>query len=207
MGGSSATGNMTFGNATMGGTLTWGYQSLNVDPTSVTGNYLMALGASDDTGPYAYEVPTSPRTGFTCSGNTISGGINSSGEARANWPGNTYFVPPNYPTTNVVFLLPNAYEANRASIVIYNWQGLSNVSVDLSSVVASGVPINIFNAQDFYGVPVYTGVYGGGTVSLPMTGLTFATPLWEGAGSYADSVTPATHAPDFAVFIVRRQGA
>ncbi len=42
------------------------------------------------------------------------------------------------PTTNVITIRSCAYET-RANVVIYNWEGASNVSVDLSSVLSGDV--------------------------------------------------------------------
>ncbi len=92
---------------------------------------------------------------------------------------------------------PNAYEANRANIYVYNWENLTSVDVDLSSAVAVGTAINIMNAQDYYAEPVYSGTYAGGTVSLPMDGLTAA----AGIGYTARGPTGRP----FNAFIVRAQ--
>ena len=125
--------------------------------------------------------------------NTFIGTINFS---QSDFSANTYYVG-STPTTNLVVVRPNDYEANRANIYIYNWENLDTVAVDLSSAVAVGTPICIMNAQDYYNTPVYTGVYAGGTVSLPMDGLTAA------AGIGYKPAGPTGRA--FNAFIVRAQ--
>ena len=83
---------------------------------------------------------------------------------------------PGAPTGVTTFIRPNTYEPGRAHIVIFNWDLRSSVAVDLSSVVTPGARYEIRDAQNFFGNPVVTGVYSGGTVNLPMTGLTAAQP-------------------------------
>ena len=47
-----------------------------------------------------------------------------------------------------------------------NWGRQSSVSVDLSSVLPSG-RYEVRNVQDWYGSPVTTGSYSGGSISIP----------------------------------------
>jgi hypothetical protein len=94
-----------------------------------------------------------------------------------------------------VFARPNKYEPGRANIVVYNW-GLSNsVSVDLSKVLQPGASFEIRDAERFYGPPIVTGAYGGGSVTIPMTNLTVAQPVGTVPG------VPHT-APEFGAFVV-----
>ena len=130
-------------------------------------------------------------------GNTFVGPLTNF--TSSDFPSNTYYTLGSPPTTNLIVVRQNAYEANRAHVFVYNWHNDSTVAVDLSGAVANGTAINIMNAQDFYGTPVWTGTYGGGTVTLPMTGLTVA----AGYGY----TSPGTTGPAFAAFIVRAQGA
>ena len=106
---------------------------------------------------------------------------------------------PSAPTGIWVYVRPNKYEAKRANIAIYNWSLASTVSVDLSSVLSSGDQYVIQDAQNFYGPPVAKGTYAGGTVSVPMTGLTKATAIGFTA--------PAHTAPQFGTFVVLPVGA
>ncbi len=66
------------------------------------------------------------------------------------------------------FLRPNQYDANRANLVIYNWDRTDSVNVDLSSFLRPGQRFEIRDAQNFFGSPAVSGVYAGGTVSIPM---------------------------------------
>jgi hypothetical protein len=108
------------------------------------------------------------------------------------YPSNTYAS--SAPTTLQMFVRANEYEAGRAHITVFNWGNAASVSVDLSAVLAVGASYEIRNAQNFFASPIRSGVYGGGSLTLPMTGLSPATP-------YAYSAPPAT-GPQFEVFVV-----
>jgi Right handed beta helix region len=99
-------------------------------------------------------------------------------------------VPP-----NAVFVRPNKYEAGRANIIVYNWANLATVNVDLSEVLSGGESYVIRNVQDFFGTPVVSGTYTGGTVSLPMAGVPAPVPIGRGQPG------PVT-GPTFNVFVV-----
>jgi hypothetical protein len=93
------------------------------------------------------------------------------------------------------YVRPNKYEAGRANLIVYNWAGQSSVSVDVSSVLPVGTAYEVRNAQNYYATPVLSGVYQGGALSLPMTGLTVAKPN----GSFTAT---APIGPNFNVFIL-----
>jgi hypothetical protein len=94
-----------------------------------------------------------------------------------------------------VFVRPNRYEAGRANIIVYNWDNLGSVTVDVSPVLASGAPYEVRNAQDFFAPPVLGGVFDGNPLLLPMTGLTVAAPT-------GPLLTPPPTGPTFNVFIL-----
>jgi hypothetical protein len=121
-------------------------------------------------------------------------------ETWANWravtgydPNSTYTV--GAPTQNRVFVRPNAYEQGRANITVYNWQNLPAVSVNVSGVLQVGQQYEVRNAQNFYAPPVLQGVYGGGSISIPMSGWTIAQPVGEPRS------WPTT-APEFGAFVL-----
>jgi len=103
------------------------------------------------------------------------------------------------PSTNLVFVRPNQYEAGRANIVIYNWQQLAAVPVDVSSILRGNDQYEVRNVQDFFGAPVLKGIYQGGTLAIPMTAVTPPVPLggWPGP-------TPPPTGPEFNAFVVLR---
>jgi hypothetical protein len=133
-------------------------------------------------------------SGLTMTGNTFYGSL--SGFTSGQYPSNTYYS--SRPTGTQVFVRPNQYEAGRANITVYNWGLSASVPVDLSSVLANGSQYEIRNVQNLYGSPVVSGTYTGGTISLPMTGITPATPVgW--------TAPPAT-GPEFNAFVVQPPG-
>ena len=132
------------------------------------------------------------RAGETITGNTFVGDVN--GFTQGDYPNNTYYSRTSPPTQDKVTILPNAYEPGRATIVVYNWDGSATQAVDLTGVVSPGAAYEIRNAQNFYGPAVVSGTYAGGSVTLPMTGLTPATPVGYAA--------PPSTGPAFGAFVV-----
>jgi hypothetical protein len=100
------------------------------------------------------------------------------------------------PTQAQVFVRPNRYESGRAHVAIYNWSSQAAVLVDLTSVVRMGDRYEVRNVQDVFGNPVASGTYGGGVVSIPMTGVTPPPPIGGSPKS------PIKTGPDFDVFVV-----
>jgi hypothetical protein len=123
-------------------------------------------------------------------GNTFYGNI--AGFSPGAYPGNTYHG--SRPTGTKVFIRPNQYESGRANITIYNWGLVSSTNVDLSSFLPPGTGFEIRNANDFFGAPVVTGIYGGGTVTIPLAGLSVAAPVGWAA--------PPPTGPEFNAFVV-----
>src|SRR6185369_1822004 len=80
------------------------------------------------------------------------------------------------PSGTKVFVRPNRYEAGRANIIVYNWDNLNEVTVNVSSAIATGAAYEVRNAQDFFAPPVLSGIFDGQPLVLPMTGLTVAIP-------------------------------
>jgi phosphodiesterase/alkaline phosphatase D-like protein len=102
------------------------------------------------------------------------------------------------PTGAETFVIPNEYEPGRAHIAIYNWSLAGSVAVDLSGVLNVGDTYAVYAAENYLGVPVVTGVYGGSAVQVPMTGTIVMSPIglnW----------TPKTVRPQFGAFVVRKQ--
>jgi hypothetical protein len=63
-------------------------------------------------------------------------------------------------------------------VVVYNWGGQAEVSVDLLPAgLAIGQRFEIRDAQNYFGAPVLTGVFDGSRVNIPMTSTTVATPV------------------------------
>jgi len=94
-----------------------------------------------------------------------------------------------------VFVRPNRYEPGRANIVVYNWDNLSKVAVNVCSVLAAGTDYEVRNAEDFFSAPVISGTFDGEPLQLPMRGLTVAKPT----GALK---TPPATGPTFNVFVL-----
>ncbi len=100
------------------------------------------------------------------------------------------------PSTPRVFVRPNRYEPGRGTIVIYNWPQAGSVPVDLTGVVAVGNRYEVRNVQDIFGSPVASGMYAGGTINVPMSGVTPPQPI---GGSFKPLIRTG---PNFDAFIV-----
>lgn len=201
MGGSSGfsiAGSSWINNYMWNGATIVGYKSLLCGPSFVTGNYAVNISAGVSPLPYrsyAFEPPidSAGRVGMTIATNTIVGDLDNF--AISDYPNNTYYSRAGpWPTVDKVVVLPNTYEAGRGTIVVYNWDGSATQAVSLAGVVSIGASYEIRNAANFYGPPVISGTYAGGTVTLPMTGLTPAV----GVGFTA----PLATGPKFNTFVV-----
>ncbi len=96
-----------------------------------------------------------------------------------------------------IFIRPNRYEAGRANIVVFNWDSLNQVQVNLGSIMPAGTNFEIRDAQNFFGPPVASGVYRGDPILLPMK--LSARPLPVGNVERLPRHTPA----EFGVFVVQ----
>ncbi|MCS7187133.1 MAG: FlgD immunoglobulin-like domain containing protein [Armatimonadota bacterium] len=100
------------------------------------------------------------------------------------------------PTGVEIFIRPNKYELGRAHIIVFNWDKIPTVSVDLSSILPIGTPFEIRNVQDYFNAPVASGVYNGSPVILPMSDLSAAKPIgWN-------EILGSPTWPEFNVFVV-----
>ena len=154
-----------------------------------------------------YLLRVQPQAGSVVDRNTYYGNADanfnngSSQYSFASWPSATGFdshssyltstVPPNKVVVN-----PNAYEAKRANIIVYNWSNADTVSADVSGVLSIGDSYEVRNAQDYFAPPVLTGTYTGSPLLLPMTNLTVAVPT-----GWSSSATPTT-GTQFNVFVL-----
>ena len=115
----------------------------------------------------------------------------------SDYANNTYLDSP--PTDNHVVVRPNRYEPGRAHIIVYNWEGLGEVSVDLSELMPEGTEYSLYNAQNYFSSPVVSGTYEGGDVAIPLTGLEPALPIGDAEAIGAEQRT----GKDFNVFVLR----
>jgi uncharacterized protein YjdB len=140
-------------------------------------------------------------------GNMFVGPLSLASIGSWNWSGNSYYASTrpsadsgspsssSYPTGVRVMVRPNKYEQGRANIVVLNFDKTASVQVDLSnSGLTSGQSYEIRDAQNFYGSPVLTGTYYGGSVTLQMN-LSSVSPI-------INYTTPGHTSAEFNAFVV-----
>ena len=147
-----------------------------------------------------YSGNGNPAMNLNCSnalvtGNTFFGNVAAS--LKSLYPNNVFHTT--RPTTHTI-VRPNKYEQGRGHVTIFNWDLSPEVSVNLSSILSPGDRYEVRDAQNYFGAPVRSGTYAGGSIGFPMTGLTAAAPIGNG------SVRPPHTGPEFAVFIVQKAG-
>lgn len=104
------------------------------------------------------------------------------------------------PTVNFVTCRPNSYEAGRGHIIVENWQALSAVPVDISSVISVGQYYKIWHVHDLFGTPIQHAKYTGGTISLPLSTVALP-PLTDAVGRGANS-SPVNPGTEFGVYLL-----
>lgn len=161
----------------------------------VKGNYFIHGATPQYPGGRALQLGTVH--GLEMAGNVFQGSV--SGFAPAEYPGNEYYTASKRARGTRIFVRPNAYEPGRGHIIVYNFDLLNSVSVDLSALLAPGEAYEILDAQNLFGSPVVEGTYDGRPVSLPMQLTGVAPPV--GASSPLLRHT----APVFAVFILQKR--
>jgi hypothetical protein len=191
-GGTSAAGNSLTNNAFYGfptgggGSLDFSRGNQNV---TITGN----MSGSPSSGNYFQN-----QTGaVTITGNKFYSALFQPSNYAALWPSNNWYLSPGQaPSGTWTLVRPNLYESGRGHVAVFNWDHASSVSVDLSSILSVGASYEIHNAQNYFGAPVLTGTYAGGTVSIPMTASSVEVP--------AGAAAPSPTGPEFNAFIVVR---
>jgi hypothetical protein len=184
-----------------------GIAALNWDTVVFTGN----TTAYNANGTIGAALPlTSTAAAYTWNNNTYYGGSNALHFSYqynvstnfTTWQTQTGFdnsstFQAGFPSGLHYVLQPNMYEQGRANLVIYNWDSLSSVTVDLAaSGLVNGQAFTIADAQNYFGAPVYSGTYSSTNtlVNLNLTGLT-------AAAAYGMTALPHT-SPLFAVLVI-----
>lgn len=77
------------------------------------------------------------------------------------------------PAGTKVFVFPNKYERGRASIGVFDWDGKSEVAVDLSPVLTKGQRFKVYNCLDIkqtisMAKPILELTYDGSEIKVPM---------------------------------------
>ncbi|WP_372718233.1 putative Ig domain-containing protein [Novipirellula sp.] len=96
----------------------------------------------------------------------------------------------------VVDVRPNQYEPGRGNAVVYNWDRLDHVELDLSEVVQVGAAFEIYDVLNLKGDPVVSGVYDGNAVSVPMVDRVSPVPIGH------NPVAPLVVDKEFGSFLI-----
>jgi len=152
---------------------------VGADHPVLDGNSVYASGPNGQSIQLGYSVPDTNVTltnNYTYSASGLSVYAGTTFLANS---GNTFNAPLTpKPTVNQIFVRPITYVPGRAHIVIFNWQGLNSVSVDVSGTgLVSNQAYSVYDAQNLGGSPVASGIYVGSPISLPMTGTAVTQPI------------------------------
>ncbi len=95
-------------------------------------------------------------------------------------------------------IIPNRYEEGRATVAVMNKAGLNECTIDFKDLLVDGDAFEVVDVQDYFGEPVYTGVYEGKSIAIPLNS--------EKTGSIpGKTLSQIKHTPkEFNVFIVRK---
>lgn len=100
------------------------------------------------------------------------------------------------PSGTRVVVRPSAYERGRAHVVVYNRDGQGSVAVDLSEVLPVGTQYEVRNVQNYFGSPVASGRFGGGSITLPLPSVRAPPPVGWSSSHVKSTGT------EFHVFVV-----
>jgi hypothetical protein len=133
-------------------------------------------------------------SGMKMTGNTVVGKV-----SRPMGGGNENIA--GKPSGKKVLVRANEYEKGRAEITVFNWDKAGTVDADVSSVLKAGDAYELRDAQNYFGKPAAAGTYAGGSISIPMTGLSVAAPI-----DLKGYETPPHTAPEFGAFVLLPKG-
>lgn len=115
----------------------------------------------------------------------------------------------NMPTVNEIRYNPTKEFLNNCGfVVVWNWQNLATVSLNLSSILDPNAQYEIRSAFNFFAGAITSGTYTGGNVTLPMTQAGGMPPMAEpyDPNNYFDAYPAVTAKPEpspqFAVFMI-----
>ncbi len=189
----AVTNNKFYGMPTNSGTVI----RVNLPVNGLIGNYTFAnndylFGRSWQDAPFILKVGAADTEYQLSSWQTLVG------DTTSTYRGATQQSPTvPRPTGLDLFYRANAYEVGRGNIIIYNYDGASQVSLDLARL---GLPIGqsyqIRNGQDFTAPPITVGTYSGGSVSVSLNALAVAQPFTDNGERNLDTC------PNFCVLVV-----
>lgn len=99
-----------------------------------------------------------------------------------------------------VIIYKDDFEQGRGNIVVYNWDSLPAVSVDVSSLgLSNGDLYEVMDVQNYFGTPVASGTYSGSNITIPMLHTTISP-------TSGTVYTPPVHTGiEFGVYVVRKK--
>lgn len=86
--------------------------------------------------------------------------------------------------------------SDRAHVVVYNWDRQGSVAVDLSKVLPVGGRYEVRYVQNYFGSPVASGRFGGGSITLPLPSVRAPPPVGWSSSRVKSTGT------EFQVFVV-----
>lgn len=139
----------------------------------------------------AFRVDGAP---VSIAGNTFVGAVE--GLDVDAFPDNELF-PDASPSGALSFVRVNAYDPERAHVVVYNWDLAETVEVDLSPLLGAGDGYELRDVQNYYGDPVLVGEYEG-PVGISMTTAGVASVIGTPATAYVHT------SAEFGAFVLVR---
>jgi hypothetical protein len=103
-----------------------------------------------------------------------------------------------------VALRVNAYDPDRAHLIIYNWSAANTASVPdatINGFLTNGQSYRLRNVQDYYNDTI-EGTYNGTALSVPMTDRTVALPVGYAEATWYHDPADTTTFPEFGVFVI-----
>jgi hypothetical protein len=95
-----------------------------------------------------------------------------------------------------VFVRPNEYDRRRFHVVVFNWDRLPTIDLDLSAArLDRRARFELRDAQNIFGEPLAAGVFGSGRVTIALRGLATAAPV-------GNVPAPAHTAPEFLALVL-----
>jgi len=134
---------------------------------------------------------------------TIDVDGNVTNYTKAQWQALGYDVDSTFieglPTTNHIVYAPSDYAVGYGHVVIYNWEGLEDVALDLSSFnLVADTTYRLYNAMNPAEYHTFVSDGTDSAVSVPMTALDWTVAIPHGALAALQTIT----APDFMTFVL-----
>lgn len=147
------------------------------------------------------DVTGGTNTDLQRTGNYLVGGVTvATFTGTVDQTGNTEYDSAAPPTSGTdVFVRASTDLIGLGQIVVYNWDDVGTVDVDVSSILRRGDSYAIYEAQDILGSAVASGTWDGASnITLPLAEVVVPDPIGR------SFTTPPTTGTTFHAFVVRR---